>query len=279
MVEIARNITFGHYIDNGSRLTRLDPRAKIVGFVLLIAAFCYVSHFAALFIALLFCILLQILSRLSLSYILRGMRFIFVFLLFLFVLQILFYTSPTQSSSLLWRWSFLSLSWEGIAHSAQIDLRIIFIYYLTSLLMFTTSLVDLADGAETLLAPLRRFGLPIHELVMIFVIALKFVPILITEVERMSIAQATRGVRFGRGNPLRRILATSRLLVPLFLSGLQRVETLSIAMEARCYRAGFRGWRRSKRRALHMSWMDGVALTGVVVVSMAMVIINLVSHF
>nr|BBH95317.1 energy-coupling factor transporter transmembrane protein EcfT [Thermogemmatispora argillosa] len=279
MIEISRHISFGQYVDNGSHLTRLDPRAKILCFILVVAAVTYISHFIALAICLLFCLFLQWLSRLSLRYVLQGMRMFISFLLILFTFQVLFYTSSTQAASTIWHWGVLTVSWEGIIHSTQVDLRVIFLYYLTSLLMLTTSLVDLADGAEALLRPLRRFGLPVHELVMVFVVALKFVPLLITEVERLSIAQATRGVRFGRGNPWQRIRALSGIIVPLFMSGLQRVEMLSTAMEARCYRAGYRGWRRSKLRALQWSSSDSLALACSVLICALLIALNVVSPF
>jgi energy-coupling factor transport system permease protein len=278
MIEISRTASFGRYIDNGSPLTRLDPRAKIVCALLLIGTLSYVSHFSALLIGLAGCIVLHFLSRLPLLYVLRSLRFFFIFLLILYVIQVVFYTSPTQASSLIWHWGILTLSWEGLAHSAQISIRVLLLYYLTLLLMFSTSLVDLADGAEALLLPLRYIGVPVHELVMIFIVALKSVPLLMAEVERLSIAQAMRGVRFGRGNPVQRVYAMSGLLVPLFLSSLQRVESLSTAMEARCYRGGYRGWRRSKRRELRLTSVDLLALTSVFLLSAAMLAAHLLSH-
>jgi energy-coupling factor transport system permease protein len=279
MIEISRHISFGQYVDNGSRLTRLDPRAKILCFALAVAAFTYISQFAALALCLFFCLFLQWLSRLPLRYVLQGMRMFISFLVILYAFQVLFYTSSTQATSVIWHWGVLTISWEGLIHSTQVDLRVIFLYYLTSLLMLTTSLVDLADGAEALLRPLRRLGLPVHELVMVFVIALKFVPLLITEVERLSIAQATRGVRFGRGNPWQRIRALSGIIVPLFMSGLQRVEMLSTAMEARCYRAGYRGWRRSKLHALQWAGADSLALACCLLLCGLLVALNFVSPF
>ncbi len=278
MIEIARNVTFGRYIDNGSPLTRMDPRAKLLCAVLLIGTFTYISSFSALALALLCCIVLHTLSRLPLQYVLRGFKFVVIFLLVLYVIQVLLYTSPTQHTSLIWQWGPFSLSWEGLAHSAQISIRVIFLYYMASLLMFCTSIVDLTDGTESLLSPLQKLGLPVSEVVMIFVIAIKFVPILITEVERLTKAQATRGVRFDKGNPIQRIYRFGSLLVPLFLSSFRRVETLTIAMEARCYRGGYRGWRRSKRRALHMTRADLFALFGTLLACAIIIAVNILVH-
>jgi hypothetical protein len=114
-------------------------------------------------------------------------------------------------------------------------IRVFFLYYIASMLMFATSLVDLTDGSEALLSPLERIGLPINHVVMVFVIAFKFVPIFIAEIERLIKAQTARGVRFDKGNFIKRAMRVGSLLVPLFLSGFRRAEALTIAMEARCY--------------------------------------------
>jgi energy-coupling factor transport system permease protein len=253
MIEISRTITFGQFINNHSPLTRMDPRGKLLCLILLIIVTSLIKSFAAFAALLLFCILIQVLSRISTRYVLRGFRPFLGFLAFIFVLQVLFYTG--QQQTIYWHWGMLSISLEGLHTSILVILRVLFLYYLFSMLLFTTSLVDLTDGMEALLSPLQRIGIPTNTLVMVFIIALKFVPIFTGEIERLIKAQAARGVRFDQGNFLQRARKIAPLLVPLFLSGFKRAEALSTAMEARCY--GFhRGWRRSRRRQLTWARFD-----------------------
>jgi energy-coupling factor transport system permease protein len=275
MIELSRSITFGQYVNNGSRLTRMDPRVKLASAILLIALVSYVGTFAAFGVCLLGCLVLQYASCLPIGYILRTFRPILILLIFIFVLQVILYSSPTQHTTMIWHWGIFSLSQEGIVHSAQAIVRALFLYYLTALLLFTTSLVDLTDGMEALLSPLQRLGLPVNAFIMVLVIAFKFVPILVAEVERLTKAQAARGVRFDKGNFIQRALKMGPLLIPLFLSGFRRSEMLAMAMEARCYGGGRRGWRRSKRRELRFERFDMLALFFVVAFCIIAVLVNI----
>src|SRR5882672_6730114 len=137
--------------------------------------------------------------------------------------------------------------------------RVLFLYYFVLMLLFTTSLVYQTDGMEVLFSPLQKIGLPVNAFVMVFIIAMKFVPIFVAEIERLIKAQAARGVRFDKGNLIQRTRKIAPILIPLFVSGFKRAQTLSIAMEARCY-GGRPGWHRSKRRELHFARYDIQAL-------------------
>jgi energy-coupling factor transport system permease protein len=278
MIELSRNITFGQYINNSSALTRMDPRTKLLCAVLLIALVSYVSSFTAFALCLLFCMLLQGMSHISTSYVLRGFRPFLGFLVFIFIIEILFNPVPPHTP-LLWQWWILSISWKGIISSASTIVRVLFLYYLTSMLMFTTSLVDLTDGSEALLSPLQKIGIPVNAFIMVLVIAFKFVPIFVAEVERLMKAQAARGVRFDQGNVFQRTTKLASLFVPLFVSGFKRAEVLSIAMEARCYAGGRRGWRRSKRRELRFSRFDVIALVVTIAFCIVTVIVNIFAPF
>jgi len=279
MIEISRNITFGQYVNNGSALTRMDPRVKLLAAVLLIILVSVVSSYIAFALCLLYCVLLQRASRISVSYALRGFRPFLGFLAFIYIIQILFYYSPTQHTSIIWQWGIFTISREGILRSTLIMVRVFFLYYLTSMLMFITSLVDLTDGSEALLSPLDKIGIPVSYIVMVFVIAFKFVPIFITEIERLMKAQTARGVRFDKGNFIRRAMNIGPLLIPLFLNGFRRAEALTVAMEARCYGAGRRGWRRSKRRALHFNRNDIWVLAFTIAFCIVTLIVNFVAPF
>jgi energy-coupling factor transport system permease protein len=275
MIELSRSITFGQFVNNGSRLTRMDPRTKLVCAILLIALVSYVGTFAAFAVCLLGCLVLQWASRLPTGYILRTFQPLVILLIFIFVFQVVLYSSPTQHTTLIWHWGIFSLSREGMIHSALAIVRALFLYYLTAMLLFTTSLVDLTDGMEALLSPLQRVGLPVNAFIMVLVIAFKFVPILVAEVERLTKAQAARGVRFDSGNFVQRALKIGPLLIPLFLSGFRRAEVLAMAMEARCYGGGRRGWRRSKRRQLRFERFDMLALFLVLAFCIVAVLVNI----
>jgi energy-coupling factor transport system permease protein len=279
LIELSRNITFGQYINNGTRLTRMDPRAKLLSAVLLIALFSYVASFTALALCLLCCVIIQWMSRIPVLYALRGFRLLVIFLSVLYILEVVFYTSPTQHTSLLWQWGIFNVSWEGITHSGLTIIRILLLFYLASMLLFTTSLVDLTDGSEALLAPVQKLGLPVNGLIMVLVIAFKFVPILVAEIERLIKAQTARGASFSRGSIAQRMASFGSLLVPLFVSAFRRAEALTIAMEARCYMGGLRGWRRSKRREMHLKRYDVLVLVFTIIFCVVTITVNFFAPF
>lgn len=277
MIELSRYVTLGQYINNSSVLTRLDPRVKLVGAVLFIGLVSWLNSFIAFAFCLLFCAVLQQTSRISLGYILGSFRPFLPFLAFAFIVEVLFYTAPRNTVQL-WHWWIFAISWKGIITSTLTIIRVLFLYYLISMLTFTTSLTELTNGMESLTAPLERIGIPINDFIMILVIAFKFVPIFITELERLMKAQVARGMRFDQGNLFQRVRKLATLLVPLFVSGFKRVKLLSTAMEARCY-GGRPGWRRSKRRTLFFKRSDIQALLFIIIASIIAIAINLSSPF
>jgi energy-coupling factor transport system permease protein len=256
-IEFSRDITFGQFLDLGSPIHRLDPRTKLVGAIVLMATVLAARSFLVLLPVIVILAAIQVLSQIPLSYTLRGMRLLAGTVVIIFVFQVLFYAAPADP---LWRWGVVSISWAGIIQSLQIVARVLLLYHLTTTLMLTTSLVDFADGTEIGLSPLKRIGLPVNELVMTMVIALKFVPLLVSELERLVKAQAARGDSYDQGGLFQRAQKIGALLVPLFVSALARAEVLTTAMEARCYRGG-RG--RTKRRVLRFSTGDAIALLAV----------------
>jgi energy-coupling factor transport system permease protein len=256
-IEFSRDITFGQYLDLGSPLHRLDPRTKILALsALMLATFLARSSFAGYAALLAAAVLIHVVSRVPLGYTLRGMRLLVVTLLIFFVFQVLFYPSPSPSSTY-WSWWILSISLDGILQGIVLIVRVVLLYYWTSILMFTTSMMDLADGLEVMLDPLKRVRVPVNELVMVMVIAIKFVPLLVAEIERLIKAQTARGARFDQGSLTQRARKIGAILIPLFVNAFNRAETLTTAMNARCYRGG-RG--RTKRRVLTFRRADALAL-------------------
>jgi energy-coupling factor transport system permease protein len=253
--EISRAVTFGQYLNLGSPIHRLDPRTKLLSAATLMTALMLCRTPGGLAVGLLAAAIIQVLGRIPLGYTLRGLRLLITTMLFLFIFQMLFYQAPPEAT--LWSWWLLSFSWAGVRQGAVMVVRVVLLYHLTTTLMFTTTLMDLADGVEIMLKPLTRVGVPVNELVMTLVVALKFVPVLIGELEQLIKAQMARGAAFDQGSLLARARTVGATLVPLFINALGRAEVLTSAMHARCYQGG-RG--RTKRRVLTVRLADGVAL-------------------
>jgi energy-coupling factor transport system permease protein len=261
VLELQRNVIFGQFIDTGSFIHRLDPRVKLAAvFAMLVASF-LIDSFLGFALVLPLLVLIQVVSRVPLAYVLRGSTFFLGFLLFILFFQVLFYPGEVPESSYLWRWGVLSISTEGLRSAGILGLRVIFLYYTTTMLMLTTSLVDLTNGLELIFGPLQRLRVPVNELVLVFVIAIKFVPIFIEEVERLARAQTARGVPFDEGGAFTRARRLGRLLVPIFIGGFHRADLLSIAMHTRCYRGGR---YRTKFRQMSARPSDWLALALVI---------------
>jgi energy-coupling factor transport system permease protein len=275
MIELSRYIPFGQYVNNGSYVARLDPRTKVISAILFIACISFISKFAAFVFCLIFCLVLQQTSRISILYVLRSLSPLVVLLVFAFVVQVLFYVSPDHAP-LLWQWWVLNISWEGISIGILSIVRVIFLYYLATMMTFTTSLVDLTDGMEILLAPLQKIGIPVSAFIMVLVIAFKFVPIFVGEIERLIKAQAARGMNFGQGNLSQRVRKLTALLIPLFVSAFKRMKILTVALEARCF-GGRPGWQRSKRRTLKYERIDVWAFALTISLCIVIIVVNIIS--
>jgi len=238
--EFLGRTTIGQYLPTGSVLHRLDPRVKLCMGLLLIIATIGTRSLAGLAILLAAVLLGLRLARISLRFAMSGLRPILPFLLLLALLQVFAIPQYTSGSAVLWRWHFLVITSGGLLAGALLIGRFCVLVLGISLFSFATSTTELTHGIEHLLLPLQRFGLPAHEFALVVNIAMRFLPILAAETERLMKAQASRGADFGRGRGsvlprTRRILP---LLVPLFLIALQRADDLVEAMEARCYMGG-----------------------------------------
>lgn len=256
MLELQRNVIFGQYIDTGSLVHRLDPRIKIVA-VWLFIIFSFLVDLPGLLLALPLLVLIHIICGISIRYILEGSRIFLIFLVVIGIFQVLFYRGAMAESNVLWSWWIVSVSIEGILFAVMISLRVILLYYVVTMIMLTTTLVDLTDGLELMFLPLQRFRVPVNELTLVSVIAIKFVPIFIGELERLARAQTARGVPFERGGPIARARRIGRLLIPIFLSGFQRADVLTMAMDTRCYQGGK---NRTKLRRMQTTAVDWLAL-------------------
>ena len=226
-----KDITLGQYFPGNSLLHRLDPRTKILAVVLYIVALFLAKHFFTY--AIMFCVLaLSIaLSHVPLKSLFRGMKPVVFILIFTAVLN-LFYT---PGEHVLFHFWILTVTMEGVVNAFFMVIRILMLIAGTFLLTYTTSPITLTDGLERLLRPLKKVGFPVHELSMIMSIALRFIPTLIQETDKIISAQKARGADFDTGGLVQKAKALIPILIPLFISSFRRAEELAVAMECRCY--------------------------------------------
>lgn len=236
--ELTGRLTIGQYLPTASALHHLDPRAKIVMVLLLVIAVTAASSLAALVILLLTVILGLRIARIPLRFALAGLRPMLPFLLLLALLQV--FAIPQYSARPIWQWGIVTVTDRGLLAGILLLARFSTLVLGLSLFSFSTSTTELTHGVEHLLRPLQRLGLPAHEFALMVNIAIRFLPTLAEEAERLMKAQASRGADFGRGqgNFVQRARRLLPLLVPLFLVSLRRGDELIEAMEARCYVGG-----------------------------------------
>jgi energy-coupling factor transport system permease protein len=274
--EISRNITIGQYLALGSFIHKMDPRVKLLSFTLLVAAITFSASITANAILLLVIFALVPFSKIPLRYALSGLKPAIPIVLLLAALQILFYTSGFAGGAncvSFFHWGPLESNTCGVQLAIVSAARFIELLVLTSLLTFSTTITELTLGTEQLLAPLRRFNFPAHELALTMTIALRFIPTFAEELERIMKAQVSRGADLGGQGRLRFIQQTRALLpliVPLFLSALRRAEDLILAMEARCY-VGGKG--RTHFLELHSKPGDWFALMVVALFGVALLVV------
>ena len=228
------DITLGQYYPGNSFIHRLDPRTKILSTLLLIVAVFLANTaigYAALCAMVLFIILV---SGLPFMLVLKSVKP----LLFIIVLTLVLHAVMGQGEHVLYQWKFIKVTEEGLQLGVQMAMRLILLLMISSILTFTTSPIVLTDGIEALLRPFRVIGVPAHELAMMMTIALRFIPTLMGEADRIIKAQTARGADFSGGNLLVRAKNMLPILVPLFISAFRRADDLAVAMEARCYRGG-----------------------------------------
>ena len=228
------DITLGQYYPGNSFIHRLDPRTKILSTLLLIIAVFLANTavgYAALCAMVLFIILI---SGLPFMLVLKSVKP----LLFIIVLTLVLHAVMGQGEHVLYQWKFIKVTEEGLQLGVQMAMRLILLLMISSILTFTTSPIVLTDGIEALLSPFRVIGVPAHELAMMMTIALRFIPTLMEETDRIIKAQTARGADFSGGNLLVRAKNMLPILVPLFISAFRRADDLAVAMEARCYRGG-----------------------------------------
>lgn len=264
-----RDITIGQYYPSDSVLHRLDPRVKLFGTcVFLLSIFCY-RGWAGFLVVTVFLVTMIRLSKVPFRFMVRGLRAIIVLL----CMTALFNLFLTDGRTVLWEWKFLHFTWEGIILALKMLMRLTYLILGTSLMTLTTTPNQLTDGLEKSLAPFRAIHVPIHEISMMMSIALRYIPILIEETDKIMRAQMARGADFENKNLIKRAKAMVPIFVPLFVSAFRRARDLGLAMEARCYRGGE---GRTKMKPLQYERRDQIAYVVLMLYFIVLIVLRFV---
>ncbi|MDD6699998.1 energy-coupling factor transporter transmembrane component T family protein [Mogibacterium kristiansenii] len=246
-----RDITLGQYYPEQSVIHRLDARTKILGTLLYIIELFLVNSFAGFGLVILALGVLIGISKVPVRFIFRGLKAVVFIILLTFLLNLFMF-----DGTVLWHWKFLTITYEGLYRSCFMALRLILLIIGTSMLTLTTKPMELTDGLEKLLKPFNRFGLPSHEVALMMSIALRFIPTLLEETDKIMKAQQARGADFESGNLIQRVKNMIPILIPLFVGSFRIAQDLALAMEARCYHGGV---GRTRMKEIVFSRRDGVA--------------------
>jgi energy-coupling factor transport system permease protein len=248
-----KNVSLGQYFPGNSIIHRMDPRIKLVLVVAIIVLIFLVDSLIGNLVVFGFLVLTIILSRVNIKFVLRGLKPLWFIIILTFVLNTFFYSGGTE----LFSWWIFRVSEEGLMNAIRLAVRLIFLITATTMLTLTTSPISLTDGIESLLKPLKKVRFPVHELAMMMTIAMRFIPTLIEETDKIMKAQTARGAEFDSGSIFKRAAGMVPLLVPLFVSAFRRADELAFAMESRCYKGGE---GRTRMKIMHMHVRDYIAM-------------------
>ena len=235
-----KDITIGQHYPSNSVIHKLDARVKLIATLIFMISLFIIDKFWPYAIVLIALMATIKLSKIPFKYIMNGIKPLKWIIIFTFIINIFFLPGDP-----IWSFGFIKITDQGVRQAVFMALRLILLVLGTSMLTLTTSPMDLTDGIERLLNPFNKIGLPVHELAMMMTIALRFIPTLLDETDKIMKAQMSRGADFESKNLISRAKNLVPLLVPLFVSAFRRAEELSMAMEARCYRGGY---NRTKMR-------------------------------
>ena len=251
-------IVIGQYYPSNSVVHRIDPRIKLMGTMFYITALFFVNHFAGYGVAALFIFALVKTAKVPVLFLLRGLRAVLFILSFAVLLNLFM----TPGENLLFSFGFIRVTVEGVIMATQMGLRLVLLITGSSILTLTTSPIQLTDGIEALLRPLKIIKVPAHDIAMMMTIALRFIPTLAEEMDKIMKAQKARGAELDTGGLMKRAKSMLPILVPLFVSAFKRADELATAMEARCYRGDVGRTRMKIMRLTGQDWVAG----GVIVV-------------
>ncbi|MBO0431005.1 energy-coupling factor transporter transmembrane protein EcfT [Enterococcus sp. DIV0660C] len=260
-------LIFGRYMPGDSFIHRLDPRAKLLASFYFIGIIFLANNWQTYLLLAVFTLFAVSLSKVDMKFFIRGIRPLIWLILFTVALQVLF----TSGGEVYWHWGIFNITQYGVLNGIFIFCRFVLIIFMSTLLTLTTPPLELSDAIEYLLRPLKVVRFPVHEISLMLSIALRFVPTLMDETEKIMNAQRARGVDFGEGNLVQKMKAIIPLLIPLFVSSFNRAEDLATAMEARGYRGGE---GRTKYRMLHWHNQDTMVMGAFALLTVILVVLR-----
>ena len=264
---MVRDITIGQYYPAKSVVHRLDPRVKLVSTLLYLISLFLFRSISGYLVATVFLVTVIRISRVPFSFIVRGLRPVVLLLM----ITVLFNLFLTRSGDVLFHAWIITITEGGLVTAVYMAVRLIYLIIGSSLMTFTTTPNELTDGMEALLHPLNKVRVPVHEVAMMMSIALRFIPILLEETDKIMKAQIARGADLESGNMIQRAKSMIPILVPLFVSAFRRANDLAMAMEARCYRGGE---GRTKMKPLHYRGRDYTAYLAMAVYVVTVVVVG-----
>lgn len=262
-----RDITLGQYFPAKSVIHSLDPRVKILSLIAyIVLVFCTFNYISLAFTAATV-LAVVLMSRVPLKMYLKSLKVIIIIVIITSVLNLFYGTGEP-----IFRWWIIKVTWNGIHNAVFVCVRIVCLILLSSVLTFTTSPTDLTDALERLMKPLTVFHIKVHEIAMMMTIALRFVPTLLEETDKIMAAQKARGADMESGNLVARVKALVPVLVPLFVSAFRRAYELAVAMECRCYQGG---GGRTRMKQLHMTKRDFISVVYTAAVTAGIILLNI----
>ena len=255
-----QNMLMGRYIPGNSLIHRLDPRSKLLVMFIFVIVIFFAHDWLGYLLLILYTFAGVLLSGISISYFLKGLRPMIGLILFTVIFQMLF----TPGEHIIFQFWILKISTESLINALYIFFRFVLIIFMSTVLTLTTPPLTLADGIETGLAPLKKIKVPVHELGLMLSISLRFIPTLMDDTTMIMNAQKARGMDFGEGNLLQKVRSIIPILIPLFVSSFRRAEDLAVAMESRGYQGGD---GRSKYRQLKGSKNDFILLLSIFILA------------
>lgn len=248
-----KNVALGQYFPGSSLMHRMDPRVKLLLTIAIIVLIFFVHTYWG-YLAVLGMLLLAVAcSRISVKFVLKGIKPMWFVILLTFIMNIFFLTGE----KILWQWGAIKIYQEGLEKAIELAIRLILLVMCSTILTLTTSPKEITDALESLLRPLKIVHFPVHEMALMMSIALRFIPTLMEETDRIMKAQTARGASFDSGGLMEKAKGMIPILVPLFVSAFKRADELALAMEARCYHGGD---NRTRMKVFHVQLRDYLAL-------------------
>lgn len=264
-------ITIGQYYPSASVIHALDARIKLLCTVIMITTIFFITNFAGYAFAVVFVATVIKISTVPPKFLLRGLRAIMFIIVFTVVINMFF----TAGETTLFRWGWLVITLEGLVLAAQRALRLIMLIIGSSILTLTTTPIELTAAIEYVLKPFKKIGVPAHEIAMMMTIALRFIPTLVEELDKITKAQMARGASFDTGGIIKKAKSMVPLLVPLFISAFRRADELALAMEARCYRGDI---NRTKMKKMKAGILDYKALFVMALFIVAIISLEIIAN-